>query len=100
GLPSQGGISQRIYTASMLAGERSGALDEVLTRYVSYMRRNVQLRRKIRGALAYPTLLLLASFGMVAFLTIYVVPRMKDLFTGFGNAKLPTLTLLVVGISG
>ena len=97
---AQGSIFPRIYTASILAGERSGALDEVLTRYVTYMRRNVQLRRKIRGALAYPTLLLIASFGMVAFLTIYVVPRMTDLFTGFGNAKLPTLTLLVVGISG
>ncbi len=97
---AQGAIFPRIYTASILAGERSGALDEVLTRYVTYMRRNVQLRRKIRGALAYPTLLLLASFGMVAFLTVYVVPRMKDLFTGFGNAQLPTLTLIVVGVSG
>ncbi|HEX8494683.1 MAG TPA: type II secretion system F family protein [Pyrinomonadaceae bacterium] len=97
---AQGSVFPRIYTASILAGERSGALDEVLTRYVTYMRRNVQLRRKIRGALAYPTLLLIASFGMVAFLTIYVVPRMTDLFTGFGSAKLPTLTLLVVGISG
>lgn len=97
---AQGSIFPRIYTASILAGERSGALDEVLTRYVSYMRRNVQLRRKIRGALAYPTLLLLASSGMVAFLTVYVVPRMKDLFTGFGNARLPTLTIIVVGISG
>ncbi len=97
---AQGAIFPRIYTASILAGERSGALDEVLTRYVTYMRRNVQLRRKIRGALAYPTLLLLASFGMVAFLTVYVVPRMKDLFTGLGNARLPTLTLIVVGISG
>jgi type II secretory pathway component PulF len=45
----------RIYTASILAGERSGALDEVLATYVTYMRRNVALRRKIRGALAYPS---------------------------------------------
>ena len=96
----QGAVFPRIYTASILAGERSGALDEVLMRYVTYMRRNVQLRRKIRGALAYPVFLLLASFGMVAFLTIYVVPRMSDLFAGFGNNQLPTLTMLVVGISG
>src|SRR5690349_8016970 len=54
---SQGGIFPRIYTASILAGERSGALDEVLSRYVTYMRRNVALRRKIRGALAYPMFL-------------------------------------------
>lgn len=96
---AQGSIFPRIYTASILAGERSGALDEVLTRYVTYMRRNVGLRRRIRGALAYPTFLLLASGAMVTFLTVYVVPRMSDLFTGFGN-DLPTITKLVVGISG
>jgi len=95
----QGGMFPRIYTASILAGERSGALDEVLARYVTYQRRNVGLRRKIRGALAYPTFLLFASGGMVAFLTIYVVPRMSDLFQGFGSNKLPTLTVIVVGIS-
>ena len=67
---SQAGIFPRIYTASILAGERSGALDEVLSRYVTYMRRNVALRRKIRGALAYPLFLLFASACMVTFLTI------------------------------
>src|SRR3982750_2088830 len=95
---AQGPIFPRIYTASILAGERSGALDEVLSRYVSYMRRNVALRRKIRGALAYPLFLLFASFCMVTFLTTYVVPRMSELFTGFGN-ELPTVTQIVVGIS-
>ena len=94
----QGSIFPRIYTASILAGERSGALDEVLNRYVTYMRRNVALRRKIRGALAYPLFLLFASACMVTFLTVYVVPRMSDLFTGFGN-ELPTVTQIVVGLS-
>src|SRR5712692_3091748 len=73
---TQGNIFPRIYTASILAGERSGALDEVLSRYVSYMRRSVGLRRKIRGALAYPAFLLVACLGMVIFLTTFVVPRM------------------------
>ncbi len=95
----QGNIFPRIYTASILAGERSGALDEVLSRYVTYMRRSVALRRKIRGALAYPTFLLLASLGMVIFLTVYVVPRMSELFAGFGG-KLPVVTQIVLGISG
>jgi type IV pilus assembly protein PilC len=95
---SQGPIFPRIYTASILAGERSGALDEVLSRYVSYMRRNVALRRKIRGALAYPLFLLFASACMVIFLTIYVVPRMSELFSNFGN-ELPTVTQIVVGLS-
>src|SRR5258707_1489365 len=96
---AQGTTFPRIYTASILAGERSGALDEVLSRYVSYMRRSVGLRRKIRGALAYPTFLLLASLGMVIFLTVYVVPKMSDLFAGFGN-DLPTPTKIVLTLSG
>lgn len=97
---AQGPIFPRIYTASILAGERSGALDEVLSRYVAYMRRNVQIRRKIRGALAYPAFLLIASFGMVSFLSVYVVPRMSELFQGLNaNSKLPTITIIVVGIS-
>ncbi len=95
----QGAIFPRIYTASILAGERSGALDEVLNRYVVYMRRGVEVRRKVRGALAYPLFLLLASAGMVTFLTVYVVPRMSRLFEGFGKG-LPTVTVMVVGLSG
>src|ERR1051325_4627344 len=95
---AQGATFPRIYTASILAGERSGALDEVLSRYVNYMRRSVGLRRKIRGALAYPMFLLFASACMVTFLTIYVVPRMSDLFKGFGN-NLPFVTQVVLGIS-
>jgi type IV pilus assembly protein PilC len=62
------------------------------------MRRGVALRRRIRGALAYPAMLLVASFGMVAFLTLFVVPRMSDLFKNFG-AELPLITQVVVGIS-
>ena len=96
---AQGSMFPRIYTASILAGERSGALDEVLSRYVNYMRRSVGLRRKIRGALAYPMFLLLACLGMVIFLTTFVVPRMSDLFSGFGN-NLPTLTVIVLAVSG
>ena len=95
---AQGPIFPRIYTASILAGERSGALDDVMRRYVDYMRRGVEVRRKVRGALAYPTLLLTASFGMAAFLTLYVVPRMSSLFEGFGR-ELPAITIFVVGVS-
>jgi type IV pilus assembly protein PilC len=95
---AQGSIFPRIYTASILAGERSGALDDVLDRYNKYMRRGVEVRRKIRGALAYPLFLLTASFGMVIFLTTYVVPRMARLFEGFGG-NLPVVTAIVVGIS-
>lgn len=91
-------IFPRLYTASILAGERSGALDDVLARYVAYTKRSAEIRRKIRGALAYPLLLLGASLAMVTFLTLFVVPRMSLLFAGFG-AELPLVTVVVVGIS-
>ncbi len=94
------GIFPRIYTASILAGERSGALDEVLARFVDYLKRSVGVSRKLRGALAYPAFLLLAATLMVSFLTFYIVPRMSDLFRGLSaNRPLPTITLVVLAVS-
>lgn len=94
------GIFPRIYTASILAGERSGALDDVLARYVNFLRRSVSLGRKIRGALAYPAFLLVAAVIMVSFLSLYVVPRMSDLFRGLNaNKGLPTVTVVVLAFS-
>ncbi|HMS41508.1 MAG TPA: hypothetical protein PKE69_14850, partial [Pyrinomonadaceae bacterium] len=65
-----------------------------------YLKRSVGVARKLRGALAYPLFLLAAASLMVAFLTLYIVPRMSDLFKGL-NAKqgLPTVTIVVLTIS-
>ncbi|HTH37518.1 MAG TPA: type II secretion system F family protein [Pyrinomonadaceae bacterium] len=94
------GVFPKIYTASILSGEKSGALDEVLLRFVDYLRRSVGVSRKLRGALAYPAFLLLASGLMIAFLTLYIVPRMSDLFTSLsGQRALPTVTVVVLAIS-
>jgi len=94
------GTFPKIYTASILAGERSGALDDVLARYVDYLKRSVTVTRKLRGALAYPAFLMIAAGFMMLFLTMYVVPKMSDLFKGLNAAQgLPTLTLVVLGIS-
>jgi type IV pilus assembly protein PilC len=94
------GIFPKIYAASILSGEKSGALDDVLARFVEYLKRSVGVTRKLRGALAYPTFLLIAASFMVAFLTLYIVPRMSDLFRGLSaNRTLPTITLVVLAIS-
>jgi type IV pilus assembly protein PilC len=94
------GIFPKIYTASILSGEKSGALDDVLLRYVEYLKRSVGLSRKLRGALAYPAFLIVASSFMVAFLTLYIVPRMSDLFKSLSaNRGLPTVTVVVLAIS-
>lgn len=94
------GIFPRIYTASILAGEKSGALDDVLSRFVTYLKRSVGVSRKLRGALAYPAFLLFAAMLMVAFLTLYIVPRMSDLFKSLSASRtLPTVTLVVLWFS-
>ena len=94
------GIFPKIYTASILSGEQSGALDDVLAKFVDYLKRSVGITRKLRGALAYPAFLLLAASGMAAFLTLYIVPKMSDLFKGLSaNRSLPTVTVVVVSIS-
>lgn len=94
------GIFPKIYTASILSGEKSGALDDVLLRYVDYLRRSVGVARKLRGALAYPAFLIVASLFMLAFLTLYIVPRMSDLFKGLSaNGTLPTVTIVVLWVS-
>jgi type IV pilus assembly protein PilC len=94
------GTFPKIYTASLLAGEKSGALDDVLARYVDYLKRSVGVSRKLRSALAYPAFLMFAASFMVAFLTLYIVPRMSDLFKGLSaNRGLPTVTVIVLTFS-
>ena len=94
------GIFPKIYTASILSGEKSGALDDVLQRYVEYLKRSVGVSRRLRGALAYPAFLLVAATFMIAFLTLYIVPRMSDLFKSLSaNRTLPTVTLAVLWVS-
>lgn len=94
------GIFPRIYTASLFSGEKSGSLDEVLARFVEYLRRSVGVSRKLRGALAYPAFLLAAATFMIAFLTLYIVPRMSVLFSSLSaNRSLPTVTVVVISFS-
>ncbi len=95
---AQGETFPRIYGASILAGERSGNLDEVLRRYVEYTKSIAALRRKIRSALTYPIILLVAALGLITVLTTFVIPRFSTIYENM-NAELPTITVIVVGVS-
>jgi type IV pilus assembly protein PilC len=97
-LAAQGETFPRIYTASILAGERAGSLDDVLRRYVEYTKSIAQLRRKIRSALTYPIILLCAAFILIVVLTTYVIPQFSSLYENMG-AELPLITTFVVGLS-
>ena len=92
---AQGDSFPRIYIASILAGERSGALDQVLLRYVSYQKTINEARRKIKKSLAYPAVLVSASILLVMVLSTYVIPKFMQLYGGVTD-RLPTVTVVVV----
>ena len=95
---AQGESFPKMYTASILAGERSGSLDEVLRRYVTYTKSMAAIRRKLRSALTYPCILLGASVILIFVLTTYVIPQFSSIYDNVGS-KLPWITEAVIGLS-
>src|SRR6201997_1402996 len=91
------GIIPKIYTTTLMAGEKSGNIDEVLARYISFQRLAMTFRKKLFVSLIYPTLLVSVVLIMVMFLFTYVVPKFADLFNSL-DAKLPALTLFMLAV--
>ena len=84
-----------VYTTTLLAGERSGNLEEVLARYLAFQRVALTFRKKIRSSLIYPAFLLVMIFFLFLFLITFVVPRFAELYDQLGT-KLPSLTLFLL----
>ena len=91
------GIVPKIYTTTLMAGEKSGNIDEVLTRYIGFQRLAMTFRKKLFVSLIYPTLLVTVVMIMVTFLFTYVVPKFADLFNSL-DAKLPTITVFMLEV--
>ncbi len=90
----------RMYTSTLMAGEKSGNMEEVLSRYIAFQRIAMTFRKKLAVSLVYPALLITMVFIMVIFLVTYVVPQFAKLFDNLG-AKLPEITvfMLAAGIA-
>jgi len=84
-----------MYTTTILAGERSGNLPEVLDRYVSFQKVALALRKKLIGSLIYPTVLLALVCALLIFMFTVVVPQFAQLYDQLGN-KLPALTMALL----
>src|SRR5579862_1498802 len=87
----------KIYTTTLMAGEKSGAIDEVLGRYITFQRMAMSFRKKLMVSLIYPTILVTVVTVMVMFLFTYVVPRFAELFYSL-DAKLPAITLFMLSL--
>ena len=81
-----------MYTTTLLAGERSGNLPEVLDRYVNFQKVALALRKKLIGSLIYPSVLLTLVCGLLTFMFTVVVPQFATLYDQLGS-KLPALTV-------
>lgn len=93
---AEGSVS-KIYTTTLLAGERSGNLEEVLGRYIAFQRLSMSFRKKLIASLWYPALLITALAVMLAFLMTYVVPQFAQLYSSL-NAKLPAITVFMLSV--
>jgi type IV pilus assembly protein PilC len=90
-------VFPKIYTTTLLAGEKSGNMEEVLSRYISYQRLVQTFRKKLAVSLVYPALLISVVTVMMIFLVTYVVPKFADLFNNLG-AQLPTITVIMLAV--
>lgn len=88
-------VFPRVYTASILAGEKSGTLEQVIRRYLSYMKIVLAIRTKVVSSMVYPFLLLCLSFGVIGILIGYVIPKFSEFYGGFGST-LPLITRVLI----
>jgi len=91
------GAFPKIYTTTLLAGEKSGNMEEVLARYIAFQRLALTFKKKLAVSLVYPALLVTVVFGMLIFLVTYVVPQFAKLYEDM-NATLPAITLVMLEI--
>lgn len=93
-----GELFPSVYTASLMAGERSGNLDAVLRRFVAYSKTIDTVRKKTISAMIYPVILIVLAIVLVGIIVIKVVPTFAEFYGSF-NAQLPLSTRIIVAVS-
>ena len=95
---AHGDLFPSVYTASLMAGERSGNLDAVLRRFVAYSKTIDTVRSKTISAMIYPMVLVVLAVVLVGIIVVKVVPTFAEFYSSF-NAELPLSTRIIVGVS-
>ena len=90
-------VFPKIYTTTLMAGEKSGSMDEVLARYINLQRLGLTFKKKLVVSLVYPALLVTMVSFMFVFLMIYVVPQFAKLYEDL-HAQLPAITLFMLEV--
>jgi type IV pilus assembly protein PilC len=90
-------VFPKIYVTSVMAGEKSGSLTEVLDRYIAYQKLSLAVKKKVLVSLMYPCVLIVLVLLLMVFLVTYVVPTFATLYTSM-QAKLPPMTVFLITI--
>jgi type IV pilus assembly protein PilC len=91
-------VFNRLYFSMVSAGERGGLLAEILSRLATYLENAARLRKKVKSAMMYPTVVTVVAIAITAFLLVKVIPVFGEIYSGFG-AKLPGPTQFLINLS-
>ncbi|MDP6442480.1 MAG: type II secretion system F family protein [Pirellulaceae bacterium] len=91
-------VFSRLYVNMIKAGEAGGALEVILQRLADFLERSEQLKRKVKGAMIYPTVVVMVAIGILVFIMIKIVPVFATMFEEF-ELELPTATQILIDVS-
>lgn len=93
-------IFNHLYVNMVKAGEAGGVLETVLNRLAEFMEKAEKIKNKVKGAMTYPIVVLIAAVGIVVFLMLAVIPKFQQIFDDLmGGEGMPALTSFVIGLS-
>jgi type IV pilus assembly protein PilC len=94
-------VFDELFVNLVAAGETGGILDSIMVRLSVYLEKRQKLIRQVRGAMVYPSIVILIAGGVMTVLLTFVIPAFENMFKDFGGGRdnLPALTRLIIGIS-
>src|SRR5437868_1801759 len=88
----------KLYVNMINAGEAGGVLDIILSRLADFMEKAAKLKKKVIGAMIYPTVVISIAVGIVSMIMIFVIPKFETIFRDF-HTELPAITQVLLTVS-
>lgn len=92
-------VFDNLFVGLIRAGEVGGVLEESLQRLSAFLEKDVELKRKVKSAMTYPTIVSVVALGIVMFLTMFIVPKFMEMFTDLGLKNFPAMTQVLMDFS-
>ncbi len=92
-------VFDNLFIGLVRAGEVGGVLDETLERLAEFLEDDMRLKQKIKAAMTYPVIVMIAAFLIVTGLVTFIVPQFIDIFKAFDNVEMPAATQFLIDVS-